>query len=166
MAKPPTRQVPSDDCTIEADGVVYSPHEGEWVKVVSSFAVGSLRIMRRMTELQSQMDALDDDEQIRKIVLMDDTVDQIIDVLQGRIVEWNWTDDLGNPLPQPFGNPDAFKPLRLEELMYLALIVRGEAPAEQGNGSRPLPTSSSVTKQPKSRASSSGGRSRSKGSSP
>jgi len=160
--KPPTRQVPSDDCTIEIDGVEYHIHEGEWVNVVSSFAVGSLRIMRRMTELQSQMDALEDDEAIRKVILMDDTVGELVDVLQRRIVEWNWTDDMGAPLPQPFHNPDAFSSLRLEELMYLALVVRGESPAEQKNGSAPLPISSSATKQPTTPASSGGGRSRSR----
>ena len=165
MAKPPTRQVPSDDCIVDIDGVEYHLHEGEWVKVVSSFAVGSLRIMRRMTELQSQMDALEDDEQIRKVILMDDTVGELVDVLQRRIVEWNWTDDLDNPLPQPFHNPAAFQSLRLEELMYLALVVRGDSPDEQKNGSAPSQISSSATKQPTSQASSSGGRSRSRASS-
>jgi len=165
VAKPPTRQVPSDDCLVEVDGVEYAVHEGEWIRVISSFAIGSLKVMRRVTELQSQMDALEDDETIRKVILMDDTVDELIGVLQARIVEWNWTDDLGKPLPQPLNNPDAFKPLRLVELMYLALVVRGESPEEQKNASAPSPTTSSATRRRRSRASSSGGRSRSKASS-
>lgn len=160
MAKPPVRQVPSDDCVVEVDGVEYRIHEDEWVKVIASFAVGSLKIMRRVTELQSQMDSLEDDDRIRSVILMDDTVDELIDVLQNRVVEWTWTDDLGKPLPQPFGNPEAFRPLRLEELMYLALVVRGEAPEEQKNASAPSRTTSSATRRRRSRASSSGGRNR------
>ena len=166
MAKPPTRQVPSDDCLIEVDGVEYKIHEGEWVKVINSFVIGSLKIMRRVTELQSQMDSLEDDETIRKVILMDDTMDELVGVLQRRIVEWNWTDDLGNPLPQPLNNPDAFQSLRIEELMYLALVVKAEAPAEQGNGSAPSQTTSSATKRRKSQAKSSGGHSRLRASSP
>ena len=160
MAKPPIRQVPSDDCLIEVDGTEYKVHEGEWVKVISSFAVGSLHVMRRVTELQSQMDSLEDDEEIRKALLVDDMVIELVDVLKGRIVEWNWTDDCGAALPQPRHNPSAFRPLRPEELMYLVLVVRGESPGEQGNGSAPSPTTSSATPPRKRRASSSGGRSR------
>lgn len=162
MAKPPIRQVPSDDCVVEVDGKEYHVHEGEWIKVISSFAVGSLHVMRRITELQSQMDALEDDEEIQKVILTDDTMNELIDVLKARVVEWNWTDDLGNPLPQPLNNAFAFHSLRLEELMYLGLVVRGESPAEQGNGSAPSPTTSSATRPRPSQASSGGGRSRSK----
>ena len=166
MAKPPTRQVPSDDCLVEVDGMEYKVHEREWVKIISSFAVGHLKVMRRVGELQSQMDSLEDGEEIKKVILADDVMSELVEVLQGRIVGWNWTDDLGNPLPQPFGNPNAFKSLRLEEMMYLGLIVRGESPAEQGNGSAPSPITSSATRRPKRLVSSSGGRSRSRASSP
>jgi hypothetical protein len=162
VAKPPIRQVPSDDCLVEVDGTEYKVHEGEWVKVISSFAVGSLHVMRRVTELQSQMDSLEDDEEIRKALLVDDVVIELVDVLKGRIVEWTWTNDLGEPLPQPLNNPDAFQALRIEELMYLALVVRGESPAEQGNGSAPSRTTPSATPQRRSQTPSSGGRSRSR----
>lgn len=162
MAKPPTRQVPSDDCVIEVDGKEYKVHEGEWVRVLSSFAVGSLKLMQRVNELKSQMDALEDDEATQKIIVMGDTVDELINVLQSRVVEWTWTDDLETPLPQPLNNPDAFRPLRLVELFYLALVVRGDSPAEQGNGSAPSQTTSSATRPRGRQAKSSGGRSRSK----
>lgn len=162
MAKPPVRQVPSDDCVVEIDGKEYRLHEGESVSVVSSFAVGDLKLMRRVAGLQSEMDDLDDEEQMRKVMLMDDTFDEMIDVLQRRIVAWNWTDDQSRPLPQPHGNPDAFRSLRITELMYLALAVKGESPAESGNGSVPSPNTSSATPRRKRRTKSSGGLSHSK----
>lgn len=166
MVKPPTRQVPSDDCLVEVDGKEYNPHEGEWIKIIASFAVGHLKVIRHVAELQSQMDSLDDDDEIKKVVLTDDVLSELTEVLQGRIVAWNWTDNLNNPLPQPFGNPAAFRLLCLEEMMYLGNVIKGESPAEQGNGSAPSPTTSSATPRRRSRVPSSGGRSRSKASSP
>ena len=160
MAKPPLRTVASDDCEIEEDGVRYKIHEGEWIKVVSSFAVGTLHLMRKVSELQTRMASLEDNDEVRKVLLLDDTMSELVDVLQDRVVDWNWTDDVGKPLPKPYRNPDAFRALRIEELMYLAVTIKGEAPGETKNGSRPLPTTSSATRQARSRASSSGGRNR------
>ena len=160
MAKPPTRQVPSDDCAIEVDGVEYHPHEGEWVRVVSRFSVDDLRLMRRFSEFQSQMDAIEGDEALKQVILMDDSFSDVLEVLQHRLMEWNWTDDSGEPLSQPHENPTVLRSLRIEELMYLVLVVRGESPGEASNGSAPSPTTSSATPRQRRRTSSSGGRSR------
>ncbi len=41
------------------------------------------------------------------------------------VLEWNWVDDDGNPLPQPAGNPEVFKTLTMAELMFLAQYLDG-----------------------------------------
>lgn len=142
--KPQARQVPSDDCVVTIDSVDYALHEGESVTVVPGFSVGDIQLMRRFAELQPQLDAAANPSE--QIGITADTCNEIIEALSKRLLAWSWTDDAGRLLPQPLGNPMAFAPLRVEELMYLALIVRGEAPGERKNGSRPSPTSSSATR--------------------
>lgn len=44
------------------------------------------------------------------------------------VVEWNWVDGDGQPLPSPRMNPDAFTELLADELSYLGKCLSGEAP--------------------------------------
>ena len=148
--KPTARIVPSDDCVVTIDGVDYALHEGESVTVVPGFSVGDIQLMRRFSELQPQLDAATSPGE--QIGITADTCNEIIDALCKRLLAWTWTDDAGRYLPQPLGNPVAFAPLRVEELMYLALVVRGESPGERKNGSRPSRTSSSATRTSRRRA--------------
>ena len=145
--KPQARQVPSDDCVVTIDGVDYALHEGESVTLVSGFSVGDIQLMKRFSSLQPQLDAAADSSE--QIGITADTCNEIIDALSKRLLAWTWTDDAGRSLPQPLGNPAAFTPLRIEELMYLALTVRGESPGERKNGSKPSRTSSSATRTSK-----------------
>jgi hypothetical protein len=68
------------------------------------------------------------------------------------VLRWNWTDDAGRPYPQPEGDPEVFRRLRPEELMYLSKAVRGETPGEQKNGLSGTPTTSSATASPETAA--------------
>lgn len=47
-------------------------------------------------------------------------IDGVYDLLAETVVEWNWVDDEGNPLPQPKDDPDVFRrELVLDEVQYL-----------------------------------------------
>ena len=144
MSKPLAKRVPSDDCIVTVDGVDYALHEGEWVDVVPAFSTGDLRFMRKIVNLRTEVDAAEKPED--GIVLTADTYEELIDILSRRLVAWNWTDDQGQALPQPNGNPVAFATLRLEELLYLSLVIRGESPGERKNALKPSRTSRSATR--------------------
>lgn len=150
--KPEAQWVPSDDCEVEVGGVSYFPHLGERVQVISSFTVGKLRLMRRLAELNANMAAVDGDGAAPAIALMDDAFEEAIGVLQGSVVDWDWTDDSGAPLPKPLHNPAAFQGLRIDEIYWLVAATRGETRAQQGNASRPSPTTSSVSAPQPSRS--------------
>jgi len=148
--KPQAKTVPSDDCVVTIDSVDYPLHEGESVTVVPGFSVGDIQLMRQLAELQPKVDAAEGG--IEKVGITDDVIAGTVTALSRRVLAWTWTDDAGRLLPQPLGNPAAFATLRIEELMYLALIVRGESPGERKNGSRPSPTSSSAIRTSRRRA--------------
>lgn len=147
MAKPQARRVPSDDCICEIDGQEYALHEGEWVEVVPATSVADLKRMSRWAAIQTQIEALkgEPDESVRVAELISSTFEEICDVLRPRILGWNWTDDRGCFLPCPAEDPGVLERLRLEEVQYLAQVVRGESPGEQKNGLKPSPTTSSAT---------------------
>lgn len=44
---------------------------------------------------------------------------QVCETLSEIVVSWNWTDEEGELLPKPKGNPDAFVDLEFEELLWL-----------------------------------------------
>ena len=51
-----------------------------------------------------------------------------LSMLTDHILEWNWVDDLGNPLPLPSERPEVIDELTTEESEYLAeLLVGSEA---------------------------------------
>jgi hypothetical protein len=150
MSKPLAKRTPSDDCIVTVDGVDYALHEGEWVDVVPAFSAGDLRFMRQIVNLQTQVDAAENPAQA--ITLTADTYEELTGILSRRIVTWNWTDDQGQALPQPNGNAAAFATLRLEELLYLSLVIRGESPGGRKNALKPSRTSRSGTRTSRQRA--------------
>lgn len=49
------------------------------------------------------------------------------------VLDWNWVDNDGEPLPKPRNNPDVFKLLAEEEMDLLANAIRGRTEAERKN---------------------------------
>ncbi len=125
--KPEIRQVPSDDCEVPVDGVVYTPHEDEWVQVLPIQRVGDTKMYVAFNHLGPQLLALkgEPDEQAKVNELVAPHFDSVIAFVTGRIVKWNWTDMAGDPLPQPRDNPAVFATLTTEELMYLVSVIQG-----------------------------------------
>ena len=144
--------VPSDDCVITRDGREYHIHRGEWVKAAVGMTLGQVRLIEKLTRLQSEMAAVegDSDEDKQVVRLLSGTAGDAAAVLRGRIVAWNWTDSAGTPRPQP-SEPGAFDGLELEELFYLVAVLRNQAPAERSKDSRPSQTTSSATPRARSR---------------
>ena len=146
--------VPSDDYSEEVDGVVYHPHEGEWVQITRSQSVAEFKAMKRFSEAQVAMrDAeLDPDEQQKAVDLLEPAMDDVIGLLAERVYDWSWTNDADEPLPRPFGKPEILRKLSALELNYLLMAARGEAPAERKNGSADLPTTSLAIASPETAA--------------
>jgi hypothetical protein len=157
MAKPAPRRIPSDDCAVVVDGTTYYPHEDEWVEFVGTLTVGDLMALAQLERFGVELQAAegDADQGIQTVRIMDRYFRQVCDGLARRVTAWSWTDDLGRPLPDPAGDPEAFAALRPAELTYLIGLARGEgAPdrAARKNGSRPSPITSSATASASMRA--------------
>ena len=136
-SKIPTRTVPSDDCVIyigrevSDDGTVinqgkaYKLHEGEWVKVIPLISVRQFIAWNKLRASLSK-----DTDRIEQ------GLDALCRELSNKILDWNWTDFEGNPLPKPFKNPEVFKDISEDELIWLsgALV---ETPAQRKNADVP-----------------------------
>lgn len=146
MAKPTPRRIPSDACEVVGADGPYHPHEGEWVEIVGTLTVGDIMALSALERYGVALQAAqgEPDEAIQSVRIMDQYFRQTCEGLARRVVAWSWTDDLGRPLPQPAGNPEAFAALSPAELTYLIGLVRGEQPADRKNDSRPSPTTSSA----------------------
>jgi hypothetical protein len=56
--------------------------------------------------------------------------------LQMTVLDWNWVDDNGNPLPKPSDNPDVIDQLSIEESTFLmnALSFERKDPKNSDSG--------------------------------
>ena len=69
----------------------------------------------------------------RVTALMDGALQGLARGLAPRIVRWNWTDWLGNPMPQPDGTVGPLLALETEELYWLLSAVKGETTGQAKN---------------------------------
>lgn len=150
MAKPSARRVPSDDYEVEADGITYRPHEGEWVEVMPGITVGERMAYVGLARLGVTIQAAagERDEYARLTEAAERYYEMVCASLARRVVAWNWTDQFGVPLPPPRDNPDVFRLIDETELNYLAAITRGETVTERKNALPPSPITSSATRSP------------------
>ncbi len=161
--KPQALEIPSDDCEVEVDGEKFYPHVGEWIKAIPGMTVGNIGMSHRLNSLQTEMAAVEDDhaeddksaeaEAGRKkageeqIAIMAGAFDEGLAILQGRIFEWNWTDDNDDRYEQPRRDPEVFRKLRTEEFYYLIGAVQNGGADQSKNASRPSQTSSSASRR-------------------
>lgn len=80
---------------------------------------GSFVIFKRLSwaEMRPLLD-LKSDERAEKIV-------------RACTLDWNWTDDNDQPLPNPQSHPEIFDALMSEELAWLMANVNGEATVDE-----------------------------------
>lgn len=147
--KPPVRRVPCDDCTVEIDGVEYRPHAGEYVEIVGGGSIEALQFAWRRVRPTPEPpeEASDKEKEVwreQRTAEVNSYFEELCAALARRVVAWSWTDDAGQPIPQPEGNPERLKILRPEELYFLRTACASEVPAERGNGSKPSGTTSQI----------------------
>ena len=138
--KIPTLKIDSSDCVIHVGQVIkdgeitktgepHKIHENEWVEVLpvltieETLALGIFRTSRVETELGKAMES-------------------ICKSLSKRIVNWNWTDIKGEELESPYDNPQVFKKLLNEELLWLLTATITETKEEEKKESRLSQTTS------------------------
>lgn len=136
MAKIPAKRVPSDDFTVTVEGVEYHPHEGEWVEIRPTMSVKSMKRINQLMAMQYAADSIDGDEDeknIRMIELMTGYFDDITEAIETRVIGWNWTDNDGEPMPQPSA-PGWIDVISIDEMMYLlGVLGGGESKADAKN---------------------------------
>ena len=130
-AKIPAQRVSSDDCAINIgqvieegvileEGTPYYVHAGEWVEVMP---VMSVREVMNLSGLQQGSE--------NPSGLGNNLID-LCKELSKRILSWNWTDLMGEPLPQPYNHPEVLEGLASEELLWLVSASSGqESPDER-----------------------------------
>lgn len=136
--KIPTRKVKSDDCVIyigrEVDvekgqitstGTPYYIHKGEWVEVIPLLSIRDYIVWNKLRGALSG-----DTEKMEK------ALDDLCKGLSNKIVDWNWTDLSGNKLNKPYKNPDVFKELTEDELIWLSTSLV-ETKEQRKNASAP-----------------------------
>lgn len=73
---------------------------------------------------------------LRKLDSDDDDFDAFeggLNFIRQHVLDWNWVDDLGEPLPTPKEDPDVVYELTNEESEFLANIISGGETEELKN---------------------------------
>lgn len=147
---PPAIRVPSDSCTVTVSGTEYHIHRGQSIWMVGTRTVGELQASWGFDRLSVRMNELkgEPDEYGRTLELLENHFSDLLTWIAERLIDWDWTDQRGQPLPKPDGTPEPLRKLTPEEIHYLRQALRGEVAAESGNeptGTGSLATTSSAT---------------------
>jgi hypothetical protein len=136
---------------VVVDGTPYTPHKGEtiWLLPVQNMSTYLAYVDMNQTYAESRDDP-DRDVRQKK------SLHALAAKLSNHVAAWDWTDNGGDPLPQPYHNPDVLIDLDNEELMWIFYAVQSGPPADRKNGHAPSPTTSSATGQRPRRPSSAG----------
>ena len=103
----PPRRVEGTTFVQTVDGVEYRPHEDEWVDFRRGFSWGYMMAQQGLVAAR--------DDTGKRIAAWTDVVKSLAD----NIIAWSLTDAEGEALPQPYHNPEAFRQLTNEELLWL-----------------------------------------------
>ena len=138
MSKIPTRRVKSDDCVIHIGrqvdvekgiitdmGEAYYIHKNEWVEVIPLCSVQQFIAWNKL-----RTGAVSDSVNLEK------AMNALCHELSNKIVKWNWTDNEGRKLPQPYKNPEVLIDLTEEELLWLSTSLT-ETAQQPKNASAP-----------------------------
>ena len=140
--KVPTKKVLSDDCAVNIGrrvqgGQIVNPgephyiHKGEWVEVIQLGSIAQYMSLSGL--LQSGSGTISPEE----LAQIETSFTLLVKQLSKRVIEWNWTDLTGDPLPQPYKNEEVLKSLTEDELLWLLVAISGETKGERKNASAP-----------------------------
>lgn len=142
--KIPPLRIASDDCAVYVgrviqdgevtdNGTPHYVHLGEWVELIPYSSIGEMMTATAFTPQDTA-------------AIQSDKMRRICEALARRVTAWSWTDIMGDPLPQPYGEAGAFEALSADEIVWLlGASQRGEGVAERKNGSAPSGNASSGT---------------------
>jgi len=127
--KIPATKVLSDECFISTGqviedgeiidaGIPYYVHQGEWVEVMPVLTVKEVMQLSRLQNGSNDPAALGDN------------LTMLCTELSHRLIAWNWTDLMGEPMEQPFNRPDVLESLSSDELMWLVSATSGSEAAD------------------------------------
>ena len=120
------------------EGQAFYPHEGESVTVLALTTVAEIIVIGQLITFADQ------DPNADGAANVGEHFGQLCKVLSKRIIQWNWTDMMGEPMDQPRGRPDILAGLTGEELVYLTgLAASPQSDETRKNGSGPSVDSSS-----------------------
>tara|TARA_R100000306_G_C4369247_1_gene139148 strand:+ start:1444 stop:1896 length:453 start_codon:yes stop_codon:yes gene_type:complete len=116
--KIPTVKIKSDECFISIgqiieDGAITHPgvphyvHEGEWVEIMPVMAVREVMQLSRLQRGGEDTSGLGEN------------LSQLCKELSKRIIKWNWTNLMGEPMQQPYDRPEVLESLSSDELLWL-----------------------------------------------
>ena len=143
--KIPPRKIKSDDCAINVgqgiedgeivdSGVPYYIHQGEWIEILPVITVAEVMNISRLQNAAGDVSGLDENLSL------------LCEELARRLVAWNWTGLMGEPLDPPNNRPDVLMKLSSDELMWLMTASSSqEAPDERKKDSGKSENTSSVT---------------------
>ena len=127
--KIPAIRVKSDDCAISVGQVVedgevvdqgtpHYIHKGEWVEILPVITV---KEVMQISKLQNAGDNASG---------LGENLSLLCKELSRRVIKWNWTDLMGEPIDQPYDRPDILEGLSSEELMWLMGAASGGESAD------------------------------------
>jgi len=122
--KIPAVKVKSDECSISIgqvvedgeivkEGIPHFVHKGEWVEILPVMTV------KEVMQISRLQNAGTDGSQLGE------NLTDLCKELARRVIAWNWTDLMGEPMEQPYNRPDVLEGLSSEELLWLMAATGG-----------------------------------------
>ena len=116
--------------TVETDEI---QGEGSFVKV-TGVKVKEIKAMRRRSRetavKQKKAEAARGAGEVVEEVEDFDDFGEGLQIIVDHVLDWNWVDDEGSPLPKPEANPKVFDELSTDEMTYLAELLTGGVEAK------------------------------------
>lgn len=127
--KIPAQKVLSDECSINVgqvvedgeivqEGTPHFVHKGEWVEILPVMTVKEVMQISRLQNAGADGSQLGEN------------LTTLCKELSRRVISWNWTDLMGEPMEQPYNRPDVLEGLSSEELLWLMGATSGGESAD------------------------------------
>lgn len=147
MAKPLPIKCPADELVVKFGGVEYTPHEGESVTLLRCGTLNMLTRFRELNGVAAELAAIkgDANENERSVEIVESAYRGLAELIAPYLIEWDWTDITGRPLPPLDGTAGPLGQLEVEELQWLTARIQGVEVSDRPNASRRSGTSSSAT---------------------
>jgi len=94
--------------------------------VIAAITMGDAQRLKEQTEPPELMEGESEEDYKERLAEHEKRVEKLNNIALADVTrEWNWVDDEGNPLPQPYQNPDVFDLLSGEEIEFITDRMNG-----------------------------------------